>query len=153
MIKVGFDLKTDSSISKSSNVCSVDTTMRSIYNRTLLWRNNTKQATATLSEPSTNFERIMVCWYVHDGIDFGNKVFEIPPYSTNTLNQFIILPTRLSEYMRFNLRKFSWDNASSLSITYDRYINLKMSDHSMSYGSDGSGAYCYMYEIWGINRK
>lgn len=153
MTKLEIDLKTDDSLQKNSNGFGVNTEMRNTYNRTLLWRNDTKQATATLSEPSTNFERIMICWYVHDGINFGNKVFELPPYSNTTLNQFIILPTRLAGYMRFNLRKFKWNNASSISITYDRYANLKMDDHAISYGSDGSGAYCYIYEVWGINRK
>lgn len=153
MTKLEIDLKTDDSLQKNSNGFGVNTEMRNTYNRTLLWRNDTKQATASLSEPSTNFERIMICWYVHDGIDFGNKVFEIPPYNNAALNQFIILPTRLAGYMRFNLRKFMWNNASSISITYDRYANLKMDDHAISYGSDGSGAYCYIYEVWGINRK
>ena len=146
-------LQVDGSLQENANGFGVNTNARKKYNRTLLWRNDTKQATATLSEPSTNFERIMICWYCHDGINFGNKVFEIPPYNNAALNQYIVLPTRLSDYMRFNLRKFKWNNASSISITYDRYFNLKMSDHSIGNGSDGSGAYCYIYEVWGINRK
>ena len=156
MIKLERPANTDSTLTKNDNGYGINRSIFGEYNRTLLFTTNGKQATATLSEPSTNFEFIEIWWYSHDGIEFGNMVFQIKPFSSITPSFWVFLPSRVqwSTYnnLRFNARRFKWNNASSISIVGDAYNNVGIGNLTTRQ-TDGIGAYCYFGKVWGINRK